>query len=257
MNEELYYRIYRKLNKRGDVFTLAEEFSIPRGVLFAILSQKIVRRTKRDYHGLKKQCHTLLKQWKEGKSLLGLSEERKFSPVLISSFVLREYGATKREIRHYLHHPPEIEDPRIRKEILEVLEEEVVYSPEAAEIQRENGRTAERKIGEWLDHLGVEYITEKEARDLHKKTPDFLMKNFFTVNENSISWVESKASFGDKTQMKGDYHRQLKPYVTLFGKGLVIYWHGYLNDSGAVQQFPYDSQIFIGNSQLVTGEVHV
>jgi hypothetical protein len=54
--------------------------------------------------------------------------------------------------------------------------------------------------------------------------------------------------------MKGDYHRQLKHYVELFGKGLVIYWHGYINDSGFVQEFPYDSDIFIGNSWLIEGD---
>jgi hypothetical protein len=254
MNEDLYIRLYRRLNKKGDVFRLSETFGIPKEILFAILSQKIVRRTKRDYHGLKRQSIRLLEQWKSGKSLLNLSEERKFSPVLITSFILKEYGATKREIREYLRSPQLIKDPRIKREILEVLEEEVVYSPEAAEIQRRNGRTAEKKIGEWLDSQGVNYITEAEARELHQKTPDFLMKDSFPLNESLISWVESKASFGDKIQMKGDYHRQLKHYVELFGKGLVIYWHGYINDSGFVQEFPYDSDIFIGNSWLIEGD---
>ena len=254
MNEDLYTRLYRRLNKRGDVFKLAEIFNIPEEILFAILSQKIVRRTKRDYHGLKKQSTNLLRRWKEGKSLLELSEERRFSPVLITSFILKENGATKRELRDYLRNPQEIEDPRMRKEILEVLREEVVYSPEAAEIQRRNGRIAEQKIGEWLDGQGVEYITEKEVRNLHQKTPDFLLEKPFQMNKSPISWVESKASFGDKIQMKGDYHRQLKHYVDLFGNGLVVYWHGYLNDSEDVQSFPYDPAILIGNSWLIEGE---
>jgi Holliday junction resolvase len=257
MDEDLYFHIYRRISKKGDVFKFAEVYDIPKEVLFAILSQKIVRRTKRDYHGLKRQCTVLLKQWKKGKSLLRLSEERRFSPVLISSFILREYGATKKEIRQYLRYPHEIENPRIRKEILEVLEEEVVYSPEAAEIQRRNGRTAERKIGEWLDHQGAEYITEAEARNLHKKTPDFLFVNPFSLNNNLILWVESKASFGDKVQMRSDYHRQLKHYVGLFGKGLVVYWHGYINDSELLQKFPYDSKILIGNSCVVEGDSNV
>ncbi|MBU7017632.1 MAG: TPD domain-containing protein [Theionarchaea archaeon] len=254
MNEDLYTRLYRRLNKRGDVFKLAEIFNIPEEILFAILSQKIVRRTKRDYHGLKKQSINLLNRWKEGKSLLELSEERRFSPVLITSFILKESGATKRELRDYLRNPQEIEDPRMRKEILEVLREEVVYSPEAAEIQRRNGRTAEQKIGEWLDDQGIGYITEKEVRNLHQKTPDFLLEKPFQMNNNPLSWVESKASFGDKIQMKGDYHRQLKHYVDLFGNGLVVYWHGYLNDSEDVQSFPYDPAILIGNSWLIEGE---
>ncbi len=254
MNEELYYRLYRRLNRRGDVFELANEFTISKEVLFAILSQKIVRKTKRDYHGLKKQSPRLLKQWKKGKSFLKLSRERRFSPVLISSFVLRENGATKREFYEYLRHPHTIEDPRIKKEILEVLEEEVVYSPEAIEIQRRNGRAAEQKIEEWLDQLGVSYITEREVRELYKKTPDFLMKGQFSLQECSIAWVESKASFGDNIQMKSDYHRQLKHYVELFGSGLVIYWHGYVNDSDVLQWFTYDSHILIGNSRLIEGD---
>lgn len=254
MKEELYYRLYRRLNKRGDVFSLADEFTISKEVLFAILSQKIVRKTKRDYHGLKKQSLRLLKQWKKGKSLLKLSEERRFSPVLISSFILRENGATKKEFYEYLRHPHSIRDPRIKKELLEVLAEEVVYSPEAIEIQRRNGKAAEAKIGEWLDLLGVSYITEREVRELYKKTPDFLMQEKFSLQSHSISWVESKASFGDTIQMKSDYHRQLKYYVELFGNGLVIYWHGYINDSDALQQFLYDTHILISNSHLIEGD---
>ena len=254
MNEDLYLRLYRRLNKRGDVFRLAETFGIREEILYAILSQKIVRKTKRDYHGLKKQSAALLKRWKEGKTLLKLSEERRFSPVLISSFVLRENGATKKEIRDYFRHPHEIKDPRIRKEIIEVLEEEMVYSPEAAEIQRRNGRNAEKKIGEWLNDQGAQYITEKEVRSLHQKTPDFLIEKKFSMDGNIIHWVESKASFGDKIQMKGDYYRQLRHYVELFGKGLVIYWHGYINDSDEFQDFPYDSEILICNSCLIEGE---
>lgn len=257
MNEDLYKRLYRRLNKKGDVFKLAEIFNIPQEVLFAILSQKIVRKTKRDYHGLKKQSPKLLNQWQSGKTLLKISEERKFSPVLVSSFILRESGITKKEFREYLRYPREIKDPRIRKEIIEILEEEVVYSPEAAEIQRRNGRTAERKIGEWLDRHHVNYITEDEARALHQKTPDFLLKTPFNVDRNSIMWVESKASFGDRIQMRGDYHRQLKHYAELFGRGLVIYWHGYIDDSCAVQDFPYDSRILISNSCVIEGEDHV
>jgi hypothetical protein len=251
MNEDLYVRLYRRLNKKGDVFKLAKIFDIPEGVLFAILSQKIVRKTKRDYHGLKKQSRRLLKQWKNGKSLLKLSEERKFSPVLIASFVLREYGISKKHFREYLHNPQDVKNPRIRKEILEILEEEVVYSPQAAVIQRENGRNAEERIGEWLDQQGTDYITEGEARAIHQKTPDFLLNDTFSVNGKKITWVESKASFGDKTQMRGDYHRQLKHYVSLFGDGMVVYWHGYINDSPSPQDFPYDNHVLISNSDLI------
>ncbi|MBU7014049.1 MAG: TPD domain-containing protein [Theionarchaea archaeon] len=254
MNEDLYLRIYRRLNKKGDVFDLSSNLEISKEVLFAILSQKIVRKTKRDYHGLKRQSSRLLEQWKKGKSLLRLSEERHFAPVLISSFVLREFGITRKEFYEYLRNPEKIGDPRIRKELLEVLAEEVVYSPEAIEIQHKNGKSAEKRISQWLDEKGVSYITEGDVRDLYKKTPDFLLQECFTVDGNAVHWVESKASFGDKIQMKGDYHRQLKYYVDLFGRGLVIYWHGYLNDSACVQDFNYDSQILIANSGIIEGD---
>jgi hypothetical protein len=253
MKEDLYVHIYRKLNRKGDVFELANKYGISKGILFAILSQKIVRKTKRDYHGLKRQSPSLLKQWQEGKTLLQLSRKRRFSPVLLSSFILQENGISKKEFYQYLRSPHDIRDPRMRKEILEVLEEEVVYSPEAVEIQKKNGKTAERKIGEWLDRKKAAYITELEVRELYKKTPDFLMKAPLHLAGNTLFWVESKASFGDKIQMKSDYHRQLKHYVELFGRGLVIYWHGYLNDSESVQNFQYDSYISISNSSLIEG----
>ncbi len=253
MNEELYTRLYRNLNKRGDVPEFAAMLGISESILFAILSQKIVRKTKRDYHGLKRQSSVLFEEWKRGKSLLKLSEERKFSPVLTASFILKENGITRKEFHDYLRNPHEIEDRRLRKEILEVLEEEVVYSPEAAEIQRENGKVAEQKIGAWLDSQGATYITEIEARELHRKTPDFLLKGSLLLEGNLLFWVESKASFGDRIQMRGDYNRQLKHYVDLFGRGLVIYWNGYVNDSDSVEKFLYDPNILIGNSLIVEG----
>jgi len=45
-----------------------------------------------------------------------------------------------------------------------------------------------------------------------------------------VSWIESKANFGDVVEMKKNISKQLLPYVKLFGKGIVVYWFGYVTD---------------------------
>ena len=35
---------------------------------------------------------------------------------------------------------------------------------------------------------------------------------------------------GDEIEVKRDYHKQLKHYAELYGKGMVVYWHGFLNN---------------------------
>ena len=50
------------------------------------------------------------------------------------------------------------------------------------------------------------------------------------VNGLKVSWIESKANFGDIVEMKKNLSKQLVPYVKLFGKGIVVYWFGYVTD---------------------------
>jgi hypothetical protein len=50
------------------------------------------------------------------------------------------------------------------------------------------------------------------------------------LNGWEINWIESKATFGDNVEIKKNIKKQLLPYLDLFGRGMVVYWFGFLDD---------------------------
>ncbi|MFQ6089141.1 MAG: TPD domain-containing protein [Candidatus Methanofastidiosia archaeon] len=251
MKEATYRRLYRVLHSKESISHLSKKFRMPEELLLTILAQKIVRKTKKDYHIVKRQSKKLHREWKRGKTLLEISKEKRFSPILMASFILTEDGISKREFRKFINNPKSIEDRRLKIEILEIIENDMVYSPKGLEIQRVNGEFAESKIREWLELKRISYATETEIKREHKKTPDFLLEEVLKIDGRSINWIESKASFGDKTQMRRDYNQQLKHYLNLFGEGLVCYWNGFIDDRvGKVTNFYLDERISAANSTL-------
>jgi hypothetical protein len=254
VNVRVYRDIYSMLNTKEDIPVVRRQFNYPEETLYSILGQKIVRRTKKDFYVIKRQSHYLLRDWKRGKSLLEISREKHFSPVLLGTFILTEYGLTRREIRDFLANPSSIRDERMKREVDEILEEDIVYSPTAYEIQRRNGKNAEDAITQWLLERNIRFTHELERRNIHTKTPDFLFEKFVVIGTVRIRWIESKASFGDKIQMKMDYRKQLMHYLDMFGRGLVVYWNGYLNDGTLrIAYHPLDRKIYITNQSFFGG----
>jgi len=130
--------------------------------LFSILSQKIVRNTKKDYYIVQRQSSAMYREWKYGKSLLQIAEERVFAPVLTASFILKEHGLTKRQFKGYIADLPSIKDKRLRDELSEVIEEDFIYSPQGIENQKHRGVFCEDQIQNWLDARSIEYMTEED-----------------------------------------------------------------------------------------------
>jgi len=232
MKRTTFFKLYDRLNTVKDIPKTSRKFRIPEDVLYSIYSQKVVRKTKRDFYLIQRQSDAMLREWKNGKSLLCIAEERMFSPVLTSSFILKNDGFTKRQFRELLNDPESIKQKRIRKEIKEVLDADIIYSPQGIENQKKRGVFCEDQIQEWLDGREMDYFTEEESRALErKKTPDFLLKCPMEYDGRTINWVESKGSFGSPYQTRYDYDNQLSHYVKLFGPGIVSYWMGYIDDT--------------------------
>ncbi|MHC1605169.1 MAG: TPD domain-containing protein [Candidatus Methanofastidiosia archaeon] len=231
MRRDTYYKIYNMLNKVTNVPTVSRKFGVGEGVLYSILSQKIVRKTKRDFYIIQRQSKKMLEEWRYGKSLLQIAEERKFPPVLTASFILKENGITKREFRDFLLNVDKIKDERLKRDIKEIISEDIVYSPHGIKCQREKGLSCENRMKQWLDIKKIKYMTEEESRAMEReKTPDFLFEKEIKVEGFFANWIESKGSFGSPYQVRGDYHKQLKHYVELFGPGIVSYWMGFVDD---------------------------
>ena len=88
----------------------------------------------------------------------------------------------------------------------------------------------EEKLTTWLTKKGLTFRTEEDLRNEYPKTPDVLLDKPINVRGSEVFWIESKGSFGDAIENRANTKRQLKPYVELFGPGMVIYWLGFLNN---------------------------
>jgi hypothetical protein len=96
------------------------------------------------------------------------------------------------------------------------------------ELQRERGRKGEERLQHWLERHGIGFRTEKDLRGKYRKTPDALLDEPIIFYGQKLTWIESKANFGDDVELRKNLKRQLGPYTEIFGEGAVVYWYGYL-----------------------------
>lgn len=230
MKYEDYKAIYDQLKRPKDIAFLAEEYGLDEEFLDVLYTQRTVRDTTKRFYRVKNEAHHLLKDWKSGRSMLKIAKKWRFSPILTGLFIFQERGHSKKYFWKCVREPDEIEDSRIRKEIVQITNADFVYSPWASEKQYQRGIWGEEMLQEWLDGQGMSYRTEKDLRGEFPKTPDCLFDEPVKLNGWEINWIESKATFGDNIEIRKNIKRQLSPYVDLFGKGLVVYWFGFLDD---------------------------
>jgi len=250
MELEEFKFIERRLNEPKDAFFMHEMMGHREDMLFNILAKKIVQKVMRDYYKIKSKSKKLLSMWKKGKTFVELADGVDFSPVLTAFFVLSEKGWSKKEFQRLLKDPNKIENARINKEIKEVCEKDFVYSPKSVEMQAAHGTQGEDKLEKWLDKRKIKYMTENdikmEAEDQTSvKTPDILIRTGIKINKKKYFWIESKSSFGSPDEMRRNYKKQLKAYTELFGKGIVIYWYGFVED------YPLDDKIDIWDESFL------
>jgi len=48
-----------------------------------------------------------------------------------------------------------------------------------------------------------------------------------------VSWIDSKATFGDERSHAAALEGQYQTYTNRYGPGLVIYWFGFIAELGA------------------------
>ncbi len=223
-NSHDYKHLYKQLKTMEDVNRLSTDY--PEDLLFVIYTQRTVREVKKRFHHMARQSSAFRRWWKHGDSFVKISRKIEFPPVLTAMLILKLEGVGRKTYRNYLHEPDKAPTKRLRRELKEAIEVDNLYSPRGHEIQRERGVMAEEKLAEWLHGLGLTYRREADLRKEFAKTPDFLLDRSFWVRDTEIKWVESKASFGDHTEIRTNLKKQLEPYRELFGSGMVIYWYG-------------------------------
>ena len=229
MKKSEYKRLYDELNMPEDVDRLAKETSLDRELLLVLYTQKTVRLATKRFYKVKHRAKSLLKKWNEGRSFLSLSRELKFPPILTSYLILLENNISRKKFWDLVKNPESIKDSRLRKEIIEVIKSDIVYSPDGNEMQYERGKRGEKRLCDWLDKQRLRYETEEELKGQHSKTPDALLAKPLITNGMRIRWIESKASFGDEIEIHRNTKRQLRAYTELFGQGMVVYWFGFID----------------------------
>ena len=229
MDRATYQRLYDALVTYEDVHRIAHTEHFDEELLFVIHTHRVTRDATRRFYVVKRQIPRLVHQWRRGRAMLDIAREWKFPPVLLGQQMLAELGVPRKKVWGTFLHPETAPDARIRHEVQDLLAADMIYSPRGMELQRERGRRGEERLQRWLEKHGIGYRTEKDLRGKYAKTPDALLDEPIIFYGQKLTWIESKANFGDDVELRKNLRRQLAPYTELFGEGAVVYWYGYVD----------------------------
>ena len=228
MDRATYQRLYDALTTYEDVHRIAHDEHRSEELLFVIHTHRVTRDATRRFYVVRRQVPRLVGLWKRGRSILDIAREWTFPPVLMGQQMLGELGIPRKRVWQTFLHPESAPDARIRREVEELLAHDMIYSPHGMDLQRERGRKGEERLQRWLEKHGIGYRTEKDLRGKYAKTPDALHDTPIVFFGQKLTWIESKANFGDDVELRKNLRRQLAPYTELFGEGAVGYWYGYV-----------------------------
>ncbi len=252
MDRQTYQRLFDALVTYEDVHRIAHEEHRDEELLMVIHTHRVTRDATRRFYVVRRQIPRLVAQWKRGRSILDIAHEWKFPPVLMGQQMLGELGIPRKKVWQTFLHPETAPDARIRREVDALLEADMIYSPRGMELQRERGRKGEDRLQRWLEKHGIGYRTEKDLRGKYAKTPDALLDEPIVFFGQKLTWIESKANFGDDVELRKNLKRQLGPYTEIFGEGAVVYWYGYVD--GAISPdgiLLWDGETFEGITPIV------
>jgi hypothetical protein len=229
MDRETYRKLYDRLGTLDDVRRVAHDDHLDEELLFVIHTHRITRDATRRFYVVKRLIPRLAQNWRHGRRLIEIARELGFPPVLLGQLMLQELKIPRKKVWQTFLHPEDAPDARLRREVQELLEADLIYSPQGMELQRERGRKGEERLYEWLRRHGIGYRTEKDLRGKYAKTPDALLDHPIIFYGQKLAWIESKANFGDDVELRKNLKRQLGPYTELFGEGAVVYWYGFVD----------------------------
>ena len=236
MRTEQYNYIYKRLNHYEDIAKLSKKLRLPKELLLVLYTQKTIRKASKDFYKMKNRLKSIKEMWNQGTTFCQIAKKYEFPPVLTAYLILTgEQGQySKKAYRKLLFDPSTIKDKRLRREIEEVVKADRIYSPKGSEVQKLRGIKGEDTIERWLKKRKIGFKSEEDLRGEYPKTPDFLLDKTLFHRGSEVKWIESKASFGDKTEINKNLRKQLLPYVELFGEGMVIFHFGTVDDAPLV-----------------------
>lgn len=243
MKRNEYSALIKRLNSLDDIEKISRAESLDPVLLTIIYTQKITRHVIKNFYKVKGMARKYCYEWRRGARLIDLSKRVNFPPVLFAYIIFMENKVHRKVFWEYIRKPENIRDRKLRAEIIEIVKNDIIYSPSAIKKQYERGKKGEENINNWLTDKKIPFLTEAELRSTHAKTPDFLLLEPIEIKRKKIKWIESKATFGDLYEIRRNMRKQILPYIEIFGSGAVVYWFGYIEDI----IFPKDLVILDGN----------
>ena len=148
-------------------------------------------------------------------------------------------------LAHFLDDPSIVEDRRVREDLLAAMASDPFCSHPCEQLKECVGKEYEEYLIARLHDKRMCFETEAELRSRGKpKTPDILFLipmatphcNDPSRGPTVVNWIDSKAMFADEETL-AEHLEQLRGYVNRYGRGLVIYWHGYVADITSTHTF--------------------
>ncbi|MBN2111034.1 MAG: C15orf41 family protein [Methanosarcinaceae archaeon] len=227
MDIDTYEQIYGALEGVEDVARVAEHFCQPVGVIYSILNQRTVTEVKKKFPRVQSKSKTHYRQWKRGKTIVQIARSNRVPATLMVSMLLKEMGIPKKS---FFRNIDELPDMRLKNEVKEAIDSDFFFSPRAHELHSIKGKLGESILEAWLVGLGISFSTEEDLREMGmQKTPDFLLDKAMKIDGKEISWIESKALFGDEREHQYYLKKQFSDYEENYGTGMVVYWYGFID----------------------------
>lgn len=250
MKRTVYENIIRKmqdLNRLNCLEELKSAFpDTPEITLKSIITFEVQRKTKKSYHrfsappgltALYQHYSECVRQNAPPGFLLRYADELGLPPALLARLVVTKHHETeegppsKQEVSQMMKDTSTIEDGLLAVEVFLCVVSDDEYGPLADALRHNTGLEHEVHLKQQLTALGVAFVDEEVLREKgYDKTPDVKLEVPIVVDGAVINWIESKALFGDPDSHKGYMRDQYQSYWNRFGRGLVIYWYGYVDE---------------------------
>ncbi|XP_022693869.1 uncharacterized protein C15orf41 homolog [Varroa jacobsoni] len=185
--------------------------------------------------------------------LLKIADELNLSAALMCRFIIEHHlkdksePCSKRVLNQLLKDSTKIQDEVLAVEVFLCTLHDPFYGPFSDARRTSVGREFELLLKDSLRSRGIGFVDEASLRKQgYDKTPDIKLEIPAIINgEYVITWIESKASFGDPDSHESYAREQFHSYANRFGPGLVIYWCGFVEELQQPQ-----SQMNVGHSPL-------
>lgn len=206
-------------------------------ILAAICSKEWQKQIKRVHHKVARNAKSILENYNKQISkvpnddiLLQAAIKQNYSPFSLCRILLH-INYPKPIIHDILTNPAVFLDKYMAANIACCIYNDSFDGPVLDLIRRSIGDDYEKRLKKLATDSGLVFHDEVYLRRYgYDKTPDLKLAVPCAYKGRIISWIESKASFGDMASHLRYVTDQLASYGNRFGTGIVIYWFGYLKD---------------------------